>query len=640
MFSLFTESRVATHPAVSVTSGNLTPHHLLPTELWDCILQEVADDDDLFRLARACKTFNGLCIRTLLRRNGFDENVFVCSKLLVSSHILPVLSLSFRTFPLEQLLCDLAPPQLRRDLNTVQNIISQSPHLRELSFLFRHDLFKVAGDDASHSALMATFCATLSAMVQRVSGPVFIVTTSTVFSCMPQDVAQWKLDLFEFNAGWGLRGLATRAQRAIGFEVKPKGFWGPRTTIRLHTGGNRDVYALTTCHSASVQSIRDATSTIPSFSIITFDPRSVTILRLGDSMAGLLPTLLAQHWGALIAHVALPCVRRVFLVTDTIAPAALHVFLAHHPHVQELDFEGFHIDDGSDVTGAVVAPPLAHPGLTALGIKAFGGGILGRLVPGLAAAPQLRKVFFVFSHHLVPAELAGLVRDLHALAPCTNDLTLDIHLFASDRVTDAVACWSTSPEAQRAARALHCVRAVRLTIPSSVMGREAFAWVAQLPALQSFKLLLFISNLDGPLAVPEDAEPAATERLVEEARAALPHVQDVSSRHVDLELYSLQRGLLPPQRVQRQRGGCREHPLRVDLEVRECEERVREVRKRASAASCASSVRCVSVARGAHERERRRRKVVDLHRVGSVDHSHLHVRHAGVVRANAAAVSE
>ncbi|KAJ7193600.1 hypothetical protein GGX14DRAFT_405340 [Mycena pura] len=403
----------------------------------------------------------------------------------------------------------------------LQNIVSQSPHLRELSFLFRHDLFKVAGDDASHSALMATFCATLSAMVQRVSGPVFVVTTSAVFSCMPQDVARWKLDLFEFNAGWGLRALATRAQRAIGLAVKPKGFWGPRTTIRLHTGGNRDVYALTTCHSASVQSIRDATSPISSFSIITFDPRLLTILRLGDSMAGLLPTLLAQHWGALIAHIALPCLRRVFLVTDTIAPAALHVFLAHHPHVQELDFEGFQTDDGSDVTGAVVAPPLAHPGL-----KAFGGGILGRLVPGLAEAPHLRKVFFVFAHHLVPADLAGLVRDLHALAPCTNDLTLDIHLFASNRVTDAVACWSTSPEAQRAARALHCVRAVRLTIPSSVMGREAFAWVAQLPALQSFKLLLFVSNLDGPLAVPEDAE---TGRLLEEARAALPHVQDVSS---------------------------------------------------------------------------------------------------------------
>ncbi|KAJ7909245.1 hypothetical protein B0H13DRAFT_2493112 [Mycena leptocephala] len=513
----------ATARRVPSSRRRLPPHHLLPIELWEAIFDEVSSNEDLLRISTVCTAFNVLCIRIFLARNDSSEAELSNPAMMAPSHILVAFHLSFRSFLFERFGCSFGPSQLLRNLRFMREIIVRSPRLRSLALSFQHNLFRIPINDLSRQALMSTICAGLATMAKRAAGPVFIFSGYRIFSCQPQDIAGWNLDLFQFSPALGPRGLIKRARRILnlsGNKPLKHSFWIP-TTIRLHTQKKLTVNALSELRSATLESFADEGLSLPSFTILVFNATSIRYFRL-DTWSDRIPP---QDLSAVIMRVLLPNLRRVAIGIATIDPSALRLFLSRHPAIEQLEYDG---SEGDSERRPLVDPPLAHPGLTEIQNTVFGTALMGRLVSGLNASPNLYIFSFAFSAILSSENHAGFLFDLRQISLRTTDTVLNLHFWNDPSKSVEGSLWCSGEEACDVAKTLHCIRSVDICYCSVEIGLSALPWLALLPAVLNINFTLSIKWLTRPRPTDEALESEEV-KFVEQARAALPHVPQVTA---------------------------------------------------------------------------------------------------------------
>ncbi|KAJ7657275.1 hypothetical protein DFH06DRAFT_1409431 [Mycena polygramma] len=147
----------------------LPPHHLLPTELWETVFDELSGPE-LLRAATICATFNVLCIRLVLRRSNpamdsASELLFSLPFITLQSSLLTAIHLSFRAFQVKALVCFFGPVGIGRDLRLLGDMILCSTALQVL------DMYPSL---LSRKKLTSSLCSTIASMAIRVTGPVVI----------------------------------------------------------------------------------------------------------------------------------------------------------------------------------------------------------------------------------------------------------------------------------------------------------------------------------------------------------------------------------------------------------------------------------------------------------------------------------
>ncbi|KAJ6571320.1 hypothetical protein B0H19DRAFT_1129730 [Mycena capillaripes] len=504
-----------------VSSHRITgqiPQHLIPTELWEAIFHEVSLNRDLLRISTVCRTFNLLCIRIFLARNGCSDAIFTSPEVVALPHLLDAFHLSLRTFPLlQRFVCDLQRPDLRRDLEFVREIIVRSPNLRSVALRFCKDLFRFPANTVSRRALMSTFSVVLSGVAQRTVGPVFIFSTSEIFSCSPSDIASWNLDLFQFNRALGPRGMINRARRALNFtnELQISSF-GVQTEIKLHTGKrhgvNDGVNALTSLITATIESITHDSGRLRSFVLLVFNINSIQNLSLRPAVDKIPP----EDLSAVIMHVWLPYLRSVDIEKSTIDPAALRLFLSRHPTIEKIRYS---IYGTQSATRPMIDPPLEHPGLKEIHVSAGD-------MTGLEDSPNVHTFAFAFSCLLSSARRAGLLISLRRISVRTGDITLRLCILGSHLKEPDAIFWSSGDEMSAVARTLHCLRFVELACFSVEAGLTVLPWLALLPAATNIQFRLHLTW--GTPPVEEDDLESELAKFLAGAHAALPHVPGIT----------------------------------------------------------------------------------------------------------------
>jgi hypothetical protein len=232
-----------------------------------------------------------------------------------------------------------------------------------------------------------------------------------------------------------------------------------------------------------------------------------------------------QDLSAVITRVLLPSLLRITIGVATIDPSALRLFLSRHSTIEHLQYDGS--EDDSE-RRPLVDPPLAHPGLTEIQITVFGKALMGRLVSGLNGSPNLHTFSFAFSTILSSANHAGFLVDLREISLRTIDTFLNLH-FCNDRSKSVEgSLWCSGEEACNVAKALHCIRSVDIYCSSVEIGLTALPWLALLPAVLNINFMLSIKWLTQPRPTDEALESEEV-KFVEQARAALPHVPQVTA---------------------------------------------------------------------------------------------------------------
>ncbi|KAJ6592600.1 hypothetical protein B0H19DRAFT_1088118 [Mycena capillaripes] len=498
----------------------LPPQCILPIELWEIIFQEILLHKALLRISTVCKVFNVLCIRILFARNHYSDELFSSQNLHVPSQILSAFHLSFRPFAFERFATDMGPLYLCRDLKFLRDILSRSEHLRELALTFRTDLFRIP-DESS----MAAFRALLSTMVKRVPGPVIIVFPGNIISCRPEDVAHWQLHLFQFNRALGPRGFIMRARHAFGVKVKRPSWYFRHTKIRFHDGKIYSVPALTKLHSATLKSINQGSEPFPSFTLLTFDASSITVLALGRTAH---KSISGRHLSVAMVHILLPALHTLGIHIDTIDPAVLGHFLMDHPTLKVFEYGGWREELEPR---PLVHPPIAHPGLSRIQCVTFGKRTLGRAIIGLDTSPGLNEFSFTFDIFPLPPNMAGLILDLGriSLRRIDQDTMLRLTMWDHTKKEEGRVFWASSTEACDVAKELHCVRSVELTCWSVDLAIRMLPWLTLLPAVSAVSFSLHLKRYRSH---PQPDEELATElaRCLAQANIALPHVPNVTGR--------------------------------------------------------------------------------------------------------------
>jgi hypothetical protein len=340
-----------------------------------------------------------------------------------------------------------------------------------------------------------------------------------MFSCQPQDIAGWNLDLFQFSPALGPRGLIKRARRILNLNGDQNSYWNP-TKIRLHTRKKLTVNALSELRSATLESFADQTSSLPSFTILVFNAISIRYIRL-DTWNDKIPS---QELSAVIARVFLPSLSRI-TIGVAIDPSTLRLFLSRHPAIEELQYIGS--EDDSERC-PLVDPPLAHPGLTEIQIIVYGNELMGRLVSGLNDSPNLHTFSFVFSPILSSTNHAQFLFELRQISLRTTDTTFSLRLHNYPSRPMEGSLWCSGEEVCDVARALHCIRSVEIYCYSVDSGFTALPWLALLPAVVDIDFTLHIK---WPAGLPrtEEARDREEVKFVERARAVLPHVPQVTA---------------------------------------------------------------------------------------------------------------
>ncbi|KAJ7909250.1 hypothetical protein B0H13DRAFT_2330545 [Mycena leptocephala] len=343
---------------------------------------------------------------------------------------------------------------------------------------------------------MSTICTGLSTTAKRAAGPVFIFSGYRIFSCQPQDIAGWNLDLFQFSPAVGPRGLIKRARRILNLNWNnplKHCFWIP-TNIQLHTQKKLTVSALSELRSATLESFADEGLSLPSFTILDLS--------------------------AVIARILLPNLRRITIGIATIDPSALRLFLSRHPTIERLEYDG---SEGDSEHRPLVDPPLAHPGLTKIQNTVSGTASMGRVVSGLNTSPNLRTFSFACSAILSLANHARFLVNLRQISLRTIDTILTLSFRDDPSKSVEGSLWCSGEEACNVAKALHCIRSVDIYCCSVEIGLSALPWLALLPAVLNVNFRIHIKWITQPR--PTDEGPESEEvKFVEQARAALPHV--------------------------------------------------------------------------------------------------------------------
>ncbi|KAJ6505710.1 hypothetical protein C8R47DRAFT_1243589 [Mycena vitilis] len=400
------------------------PQHLLPTELWATIFDELSEESDLLRAATVCATFNALCIHIIVRRRmpGADnpeEIVFLSPWLELWSPMLAVIHLSFRPLQTGRLTCYFAPVNIRRNLRLLEDCVARCPVLDTLDIFFHEDLLRLhcarPAPRFSREELTSVLCSTISTMAGRIAGPVIIFTADTfaadICSCWPADIAEWGLHMAKFEHSTAHK-LESRARHILRLKEKaiPESPFDRLTHIRMHTGEMREVHAPSVLFSVHLWSSPSNSLSKP-FTLLLFNNRLITRLILCQFRRdrGYLPP-------------------EYLNLAPFIDPTALGIFLHQHPTIEDLEYCG---RSDEPLPRPVVDPPLVHPGLITLDIGVNGKASTGRLIPALIHSPNLHTFrFSIMSDLLSPANLSGFASDLRNISLRNNDIHLQFYMYS------------------------------------------------------------------------------------------------------------------------------------------------------------------------------------------------------------------
>ncbi|KAJ7055470.1 hypothetical protein C8F01DRAFT_1373438 [Mycena amicta] len=344
---------------------------LLPVELWEHILHQVPNTEDLLtRLASVCTLYNELCIR-------------ICLDLL-----LLVLSACFR-----------APTLSLRGKSTPASIPlkydQSSGAWSELSS--DSDPFQLS--QHSRQAVLSGLCELLSEVAARNSAPVFVLVGQDRFSCMPVDISLWKLHEFEFNPpppsvsrSW----MSSNHVYALSY-----------TWTCLHTGNTTRAQRLTSLESVDLSLVEKSASQ-RALSLLTLN-RAITRLVLGRPEE-FVPYLTSMLW-----HISLPNLRDLNIYEDKIDPAALHHFLVHHPMIENVDVSLPSNDNA--ISNPLLNATLVHPNIVELFARAKVGPCAHPIIRFLCTSPKIRTFGFAldpFGPTLNAHRSSAILAILHA----------------------------------------------------------------------------------------------------------------------------------------------------------------------------------------------------------------------------------
>ncbi|KAF8217284.1 hypothetical protein K438DRAFT_2082729 [Mycena galopus ATCC 62051] len=350
----------------------------------------------------------------------------------------------------------------------------------------------------------------VASVVHRTTGPVFIFLADDIFSCWPHDVDTWDLQQSLF--------MSPNPRTKTGAWVKRiRERFGRKPTelttgkIMLHTGDIVDVKKFYSLRAVSIQLVEGNQD--PPCAILILNPGKVATI-CGANIP-------AVDLGGALVHIALPSLRRVIIRTDKVNPTALRTFLANHPLISEITY---------DVSGGVLTsthklidPPLAHPGMLALFRGATNTLGSARLLCGLQDSPNLNEFGFSFHGTLTPEWLALFLEDLRLVAVRTCDTKLTLCVW------EQYPQFWASEEAREVARAMHAVHVCLVRTSTIWDARKMFPWLAQLPSAAEiqFEIPEEWPDIDN---FPPDFNPqAGIPEFLEEARAALVGVRDITA---------------------------------------------------------------------------------------------------------------
>ncbi|KAJ7073146.1 hypothetical protein C8F01DRAFT_1244139 [Mycena amicta] len=507
---------------------------ILPLELWETIFEHDLPDTELLSCATLCRLFNELCIEIYLQRRGWTPNIFVQETLPPLSHetlsAVAVYAPS-RLLAAKKLACHLEVVNgIDAQLARLQNVADRAPSLEELFVSFDMDLLWQSGPRMPHVGLvLRSLCAILSSVAQRVSGPVFVLSPDAMHTCLPGDMAEWRLERFRYNPA-----PFSRAHR----RQEPEDNNELQTTIpstvdtRFHNGTVSSVASLRRLHSTTIKLVRGASA----LSIVAFNVDSLRSLSLNYYNHGnLLP-----HLDCMIRHVFLPALRALYLHLHNIDPSALRQFLVAHPKLECVEHHAFREPTG---TTRLIHPPLAHPGITELHES---GHPAGWLVSALIDSPRLETIRVTMPAFSTPAQGTGFLNTLRLIGARSESSpasTLKLDLSLSERRRywlwnahlykrfSPATSWVDTQEMPTIAAKLTSVRAVQLSVWSLYTARRLLPFLALFPALADLDLALYIRYSERYQYPPFSrkhrsiAEPAVeAEEFLREVRKALPAV--------------------------------------------------------------------------------------------------------------------
>ncbi|KAJ7437266.1 hypothetical protein B0H11DRAFT_2255611 [Mycena galericulata] len=503
--------------------GPYPPRDILPIEIWeDGVLRDLPDEC-LLLMAAVCRTFNALCIPLYLSRNISAQIWSPSAEIQIASHILRALQLSCAPLPKERLICDFWHFGIPQNFAALRDVICKSSTLREVTLKFSGDLLyahkwdhKIPTVIRTQRGMMNLFCAVLSAMALKTPGPIVVVSAGTIFTGRAEEVADWRLDDIVGSSGNG-RSFFSRIRWQRPRKVPPAPM--PRTPLHRNPETTRAM-VLTKLLTTSVYSHRGTRAF--TYTLMIFNVESITTLYLihvplsAAQLSAILPTL---QFPALLTAV----------VTDGLEPAILGEFLVRHSRLTTLEYEG--ASRGPNDTArlsCLISPPLTHPSLAV--IRADGVEDINHVMESVHISPLLNS--FRFSCRPSASQSSGLLGLNHTfrlISQRSNDVHLVLRVLSPTKDADAQQLFFMDEEASAIARALRCIRSVKIICWSVEMGLKTGSWLALFPALRSvaFEFELHLQLPRNPQIQVE------LTKFTEQVKAVLPRGVEIEVDSID-----------------------------------------------------------------------------------------------------------
>ncbi|KAF7318688.1 hypothetical protein HMN09_00380500 [Mycena chlorophos] len=485
--------------------STVTPFDLLPPELWELIFSLTPLDKSLLTLALVCHAFNRRCIHHYLRRCTVkrlslddvlsEEQLVLGSKstaaltLLASEETLVAEELSYRdtTYKTDVLL---------RNLTRLATVVRRAPKLRVLSVKLALDVLASDPNDEQEQILdvlfgiISTFTKTAHQTETSRASAVVLAEPGTMFSCPLAEVAKW-----------------VRDKPIVPFEARVLPWW----CCLQARPGKLQPKPLEELNSVEIRFTETTAS-----NLISFNKEQIHLLRF-------------QH------DAQLPKLREI-LLGRPLDPSHFRTFLSNHPRLRTIEhtsnFVTRQVPSTTNPERPLVDPPFAHPNLTRLRtrcITTYGHHL--SIVAGLVHSPKLEVLEYILDDANGPAEHARFIADLHALSARSKPIDLVLHLpgFAfmdanwipAKTRTSILVRWTTEPAAIAAARELHCVRHVYLTVQSVMTGHKVVQWLRNFPALERLRVGFWRGGDKMDFFCPYTPVQRA---FIAETRASLPYV--------------------------------------------------------------------------------------------------------------------
>ncbi|KAJ7733340.1 hypothetical protein B0H16DRAFT_1579858, partial [Mycena metata] len=255
------------------------------------------------------------------------HNITISSKeISVASGVIRALQLSCTPPVAERLICHFRAfdSYWHRDLLSLGRMVHRSRNIRELTLAFADDLpvFRAHNTswvlDSQRELLSAAY-SVFSAMARKVDGPVIVLDPispgliSGFLVCRAKDIAEWRLDLSQYNRAVVPKHLAARLLRPF------RGSSG----IPAQTNAQRCL--LTEMHTVNI-SLQTDEPEVGSYTMLIFNMPFVTQLTLTPQL------------NALLGHLTLPALQTLSLNTPGIDAAVVPGIA--HPTLTKIDVFG------------------------------------------------------------------------------------------------------------------------------------------------------------------------------------------------------------------------------------------------------------------------------------------------------------